>query len=232
MKSVTITSIHLSARSNLNVVLKILATGAFLIIMAATSCKPKVEDSYLLAFSEEGTEGPLWGYKNAEGEIVIPPRYTYTTSDTLFEMAFVTEADGWIAIDRTGKKILTPFVYDNGVDYVKEDLFRIVENEKMGFADLKGNIVIPAEYDFVSPFNDGLAAFNTGGKTVNIDGEHDALQDGLWGYIDKSGAIVIEAQYSWAGDFLDQNAEVWTTDGKHLLIDKTGKILEELPDEE
>ena len=201
-------------------------------LMFMFSCKQKIAETYLIAFAEINDQAEQWGYKNASGEVVVKPGYSMVISDTIYDMGLVAEGGKWFAINNKGEKILEPFVYDNGVDYEKEGLFRFIENEKMGFADMKGNKVIPASFDFVSPFSEGFAAYNAGGKSVQVDAEHEAVEEGLWGYIDNTGKVVIEAQYAWAGDFNEAKAEVWQIDGKHLLIDKSGKVLEELPKEE
>ncbi len=199
-------------------------------LMSLVSCKQKRVETYLIAFAVTDDQTELWGYKNTSGDVVVKPAYSMITSDTIYDMGFVVEGSKWFAINNKGEKILEPFVYDNGVDYEKEGLFRFIENEKMGFADMKGNKVIPASFDFVSPFSEGLAAFNAGGKSVQVDEEHEAVKEGLWGYIDNNGKVVIEAQFAKAGDFSEANAEVWQMDGKHLLIDKSGKVVEELPE--
>ena len=142
----------------------------------------------------------------------------------MFKIAFVTFNFKWIAIDRGDNIILTPYIFDNGPDYLKEGLFRYVDNNKIGFANMQGQKVIQATFDFVETFNSGLAAFNIGGQYKKIDEEHSTWQGGLWGFINKNGQVVIEPKYTNVYDFRGKHCEVWTQDGKRILIDKKGKI--------
>ena len=145
---------------------------------------------------------------------------------TLFKdsMAFVVLNDHWVAINRSDSILLTPFIFDNEPDYVKEGLFRYVENNKIGFANLKGEKMIPPKFDFATPFANGLAAFNVGGHTAKNGEEHSVWADGLWGFIDKKGKIVIEPKFMRVLDFKNNFAEAITQDQKRVLIDKKGKI--------
>mgnify|MGYP003642926285 CR=1 FL=1 len=59
-----------------------------------------------------------------------------------------------------------------------------------GFADPKGNVVIPATYSDAEDFSEGRAAVR-----VSFDFPE------RWGYIDKSGTMVIEAQFRHVGTF-------------------------------
>ncbi|MBN8220198.1 MAG: WG repeat-containing protein [Spirochaetes bacterium] len=103
-------------------------------------------------------------------------------------VAHIVTSEGWVAIDKNKKLLYTPFIFDNGPDYVKEGLLRFVENGKMGFVNEGGKKVIPAQFDFVFPFEGGTARFCNGCKSVS-DGEHKMMDEktGTWGKINKSG---------------------------------------------
>ncbi len=94
--------------------------------------------------------------------------------------------------------------------------------QKAGYIDKTGKVVIPAEYDSVGEFSEGLAAVE---------------KDGKFGVIDKTGKTVIPFQYSWA-EYLQPDGSSSTfkpleafheglatvlQDGKFGYIDKTGK---------
>ena len=65
--------------------------------------------------------------------------------------------------------------------YPENKLFSKKENEKWGFEDKSGNIVVGCEYDKVTEFNEyGFAAVK---------------KDGKWGAINQQGEIVIEPTY-------------------------------------
>ena len=53
---------------------------------------------------------------------------------------------------------VVPFHYDNGPDYVREGLYRIVDDRgRMGYADESGRVVIAPRFAFALPFEDGKA---------------------------------------------------------------------------
>lgn len=187
-----------------------------------TSFGQKKNDDFLLAFTDTTSGKELWGFKTTKGQVIIKPKYEVIGTDTMFNIAFVTLNFKWVAIDRRDSIILTPYIFDNGPDYVQEELFRYTENNKIGFANIQGQKVIKETFDFVSTFNSGLAAFNVGGQLKKIDEEHSSWSGGLWGFIDKKGKIVIEPKFTSVYDFRDEHCEAWTQDNKHILIDKKG----------
>jgi len=131
------------------------------------------------------------------------------------------EGKGFVAIDRDGKRLFTVFPFDNGPDYPSEGLFRIVEDNKIGFANLRGEVVIQPRFSAVRPFHGGLAAFCDNCITVSY-GEYHAWENGQWGFIDTSGNIIIPAQYDKIiHDFGEVYASV-EKDGSQINIDKKG----------
>ncbi|MES2627567.1 MAG: WG repeat-containing protein [Bacteroidota bacterium] len=182
---------------------------------------------YLLPYSDSSSGTELLGFRSPAGKNTIPARYTATTTDTMFRIAFVLNTDEWVVINRMDTVILTPFIYDNGPDYVQEGYFRFVENDKMGFADLRGDKIIKAEFEWVEPFRGGLAAFNTDGH-FEESGEHRIRKGGTWGFIDRRGRKVIPAKYTQVYEFRGKYCEAWTEDGEHVLLDKKGKVAQTL----
>jgi len=144
------------------------------------------------------------GFKDMKGDIVIPAIFEHSFTDTFdHKIAFVLDkSQGFIAIDRSGKKVLTPFVYDNGPDYINEGLFRFVENKKMGFSDEDGKIIIPAKYEFVSYFEGGLACFGNG-FTLKKDGDYELMEGGKWGMINLKGDTISQQMYNTMPIFVD-----------------------------
>src|ERR1035437_2341482 len=135
----------------------------FFILSVLTSSGQKTKANYLVAFSDSSSGNELWGFKTTSGQISIKPKYEIIGTDTLFDIAFVTLNYKWIAINKKDSLVLSPYIFDNGPDYVQEGLFRFVENNKIGYSNLKGQQIIPAQFDFASPFSGGLAAFSIGG---------------------------------------------------------------------
>lgn len=184
----------------------------------------KKGNKYLVSFSDttHGTSfgNVLYGYKTISGKIVIPAKYTLVASTKFYKMAIVYTDSGWIGINRKDSFLLRPFIYDNGPDDFSEGLFRFVEFGKIGFANLDGLKVIPAMFDFVTSFKNGIAQFTLGGKKIK-DGENWYWSQGYDdGYINKWGQLfnkvtILKGKYSMAR----------TNYYKNVLINKNGAII-------
>ena len=86
-----------------------------------------------------------------------------------------------------GETVIRPFVVDNGPDYFKEGLAPFRIDNKFGFFDRKGKIIIRSQFDFAFPFHEGLAAICVGCKE-GPEGEYHSVKGGTWGYINRGGA--------------------------------------------
>ncbi|HHP7242521.1 MAG TPA: WG repeat-containing protein [Cyclobacteriaceae bacterium] len=163
----------------------------------------------------------LMGYENKDGEVIIAPVYQLLFTDPLVgSLAFVVDGGRIIGIDRSGNELITPFIYENGPDYIREGLFRFVENGLIGFADQDGNIRIAAEYTFVRPFSNCLSAF-CDGCSKKMDGEHKVYEGGKWGFINQLGEVVIMPRYDAVGVFKDGKVKV-ILKGKSMVLDDQG----------
>lgn len=74
------------------------------------------------------------------------------------------------------------------------------ENGRWGFADERGELIVPCQYEDVYSFSNQTAAVKYAGK---------------WGYINRYGTMVIDAQFSKALPFLN---------GKAMVYDELGNI--------
>ncbi|MBK9106796.1 MAG: WG repeat-containing protein [Saprospiraceae bacterium] len=88
-------------------------------------------------------------------------------------------------------------------------LFPIRQNNKSGFINDSGKIVLNPEFDGVGSFSEELAY-------VAVDGKY--------GFIDKQGAITINLQYDLVSEFKEGMARA-AIGNKSGFIDKTGKII-------
>lgn len=86
-------------------------------------------------------------------------------------------------------------------------------NDKSGFIDKTGKVVIPARFDHVFKFSEGLTSVDIGGKC---------------GYINKEGREVIPLQFEVCMPFAGGLAYM-TGESEDLpllgFIDRTGKIV-------
>lgn len=198
--------------------------------MVSSAQAGKHDKDFLVSFMEFDSIGDIYGYKDTTGKIVIPAKYHYPPTDTFYAMAIVFAGkEGFVAIDRKEKILFHVFPFDNGPDYVVEGLFRFSDHGKIGYANMKGEKVIPDTFDFARPFSEGLAAFSEGGRKIKCGEEHTCWAGGCWGFINKSGEVVIKPQFKEVLDFENDQCEVWTLYGDHVLIDKKGNIIKRLP---
>jgi hypothetical protein len=196
---------------------KILTILGLVLSMAAYS-QDMTQDDFLVAFEKGG----LYGFQTTEGAVVLKPQYEQVFQDTLRRMALVVKAGKIVGINRKGAVLLHPFIYDNGPDYVVEGVFRMVENEKMGFATLDGSVIIPAIFDFVTPFEQGLAAYILGGaKVYDKNNEHWEWGGGHEkGYVNQLGQLFSEVETA-----ADGTRRAVTKDGKKVILNKKGIII-------
>ena len=135
-------------------------------------------------------------YLNERGDTVVPyGRYRFCQTDTIRNIGFVYEnkQDARIVcIDHQGKELFYVFKYDNGPDYIREGLFRIMdENGLIGFADSLGYVVIKPQFKFAFPFkNDKAKVTFTGEEKAIFDGVHHEWVSNEWQYINKKGEFL------------------------------------------
>ncbi len=176
---------------------------------------------------ETDNYGEECAFVDSEGEVIIPfGKYLKCYIDTFKTIAFVIKKgdNKIVAIDRQEKELFQVKTYDNGPDYLKDGLFRIIENEKTGFANMNGEIVIPPKFKTVYPFSEERAAFCLNCSQIE-SGEHLIDTGGKWGYIDKKGEIVIAAQYDMVYSFIEGKAVVKLGNEK-FYIDKNGNRIQ------
>jgi len=168
-------------------------------------------------------ENGKWGYLNGSGQVVITPRYMMAGDFSAEGLAAVADQQKWVYIDRMGRTVIEPYIFDNGPDYFAEDLARFIHDGKFGFFDKTGRVVIDPQFDFARPFSGGRAAVCTGGEEV-LKGEHRVWEGGRWGYIDKRGLLVIPVKFEAAGEFQEGRAEVIVR-GEQREIDAQGEFI-------
>jgi hypothetical protein len=155
------------------------------------------------------------GYVNSAGDTIIPiGKYVYCETKEFDKIAIVVPKgySNYYAIDRTEKVLFEVLSIDNGPDYVKDGLFRIRKNGKVGYANLGGKIIVKPIYSAAMPFSNGYAAVCIGGKTVSED-EHTITIGGKWGNFDTLGNVIVSPQYDRA----------WGVKEGKALIEKNNK---------
>lgn len=131
-------------------------------------------------FQDAATE--LYGYRDCNGEIAIEAKFLAADAFTEGGIAAVVDEKGWLYIDRQGKSVIRPMIYDNGPDYFSEGLARFIAGGKYGFFDETGRIVLPAQYDFAFPFENGAARVGQDCRLEMVD-DHQEVDCERWSTI-------------------------------------------------
>ncbi len=153
-------------------------------------------------------DGYKRGFKNENGEVMIPPKFMGFTGAKKFRniMAVMEENDGKLSSyyllkneKKIGKDSL--YIWDMAFDCESEGMirFRDSKTDKVGFFDGNGKVAIPALYSDAAPFRNNVAA------------------------------VIKNAQRKCFDDTVYQKekpCEHWKWDGGQvLLIDKNNKVL-------
>jgi hypothetical protein len=148
-------------------------------------------NDYLLSFVD--TTRDEYGFKDRNGDTVIQlGKYNFCFTDTFRTYAIVADKNfGFVGIDRQQRVLYRVFPFDNGPDYASDGLFRIIENNKIGYAsEMTGEIIIKPQFDCAFPFKNGIAKVGINCSTYAADGEHHTWTTDKWIYINKKGRKV------------------------------------------
>jgi len=167
-----------------------------------------------LALVETSGDNPQFGFINEDGKYAINAQYNQATIFSEGLAWVVSENSAPTAIDTEGQLKFTLQDAET-VKIFKEGLaaFSIVNEEgeeKWGFVDKTGKVVINAQFSEVSNFSNEKCAVRN--------------DDGKWGFIDKEGGIVINPQFDAATDFNNGKCVVTYSD-KQGVIDIEGKYI-------
>jgi hypothetical protein len=170
------------------------------------------------------------GYRNAELVIAVArsPRPT--------QPAAPAAVSPWEGFRATAKRL----VKYKAVGKFSEGLAHVLVDDKWGFINRSGEVVITPKYDGVCPFSEGLACVTISDKRGYIDQTgrqviQTKYEGGTWfkgglaavslnekaGFIDKTGRTVIPLKYDGAGAFSEGLASVKLGD-KYGFINRSG----------
>ncbi len=104
-------------------------------------------------------------------------------------------------------KILKKLEYDFVGEIQDNGLLIVGKNDKEGYINLKGEVIVPVIYDYVDYFYDGMAEINKGR---------------LCGYVNEKGKVVVAPQYSKVDPFKRNNLTMVQSNGKYGFINREG----------
>jgi hypothetical protein len=142
-------------------------------------------------FDFERGELPDCVRENTTGQLSIAVQYLSELPFDAQGLATVLSHDkGWMYVNRKGKVLISGVVrMENGPDSFHNGLVRFVRNKKYGFANRKGQIVIPPIYDGAMNFESGVAKVCKGcqEKCAEAECEHHSFDGGEWSFVDPRG---------------------------------------------
>lgn len=158
---------------------------------------------------------------NKQGVEIETPKFDYF-SDFVDGFAFVSFKNKSFYINDKGQEVfkkisqfspkITPRPFVDGLA-----VFYDARNERCGYFNKKGEIIVPAIYLNARDFNEGLAA-------VLVE-DNDKSQS-RWGFIDVNGNLVIPAIFNRIpSSFCEGFSSVVTGDGSVVMINKKGKVV-------
>jgi len=103
---------------------------------------------------------------------------------------FVKDGGGYKMLDTAGNVVLDQ-VFEDARLFSSGTLAAVKINDRWGFVDQNGSIIIEPKYDEARSFSYGLAAVKIAGK---------------WGFIDETGEIKINAEFYDAKDFTKEGS--------------------------
>jgi len=178
--------------------LKYISLTLLLLVMGCSNTK-SVECSYASTktdkqnseFSPQGECGILVD----EDTLLLYPEHFKNLDFSKSNLSTIYGGGRVFYVAKSGK-VVHSFLFDNGADYFKEGLSRMIVKKKIGFVNEQLETIIEPKFDFAYPFEDGKSMVCQGCKEVKeSDGEHTMIVSGKWGVIDKKGETVLPLKY-------------------------------------
>lgn len=141
------------------------------------------------SFFEIGT--PVGYLNNNKDTIIEIGKYSHCWTDTFNTFAIVFDSKNTqnrtVAINQKGETLFDIYFFDNYPDQLSEGLFRVKQNDKIGFANKYGQIIIPCIYQCAFPFKNGKAKVAIDCTIETDKFEHSFPKSENWYFINKVG---------------------------------------------
>ena len=149
-----------------------------------------------------------WGHINKKGEFVVRPQFDCPYEFDTSGIALFWDNDRYVLLDENGEIPIEQYpsigeFSDCGLAWFCN------ADEKYGYLNTKGEVAIPAKYDYAEEFAaNGLACVKKNKK---------------YGFIDKEGKEIIPCNYEYAESFFEDYPTVICRDGKYGYINASGE---------
>ena len=151
------------------------------------------------AFDEEKEDGYLFGYKNSKGEVMIEPKFMGFSTAKKFDKiaALMEEKEGkydsyYLLKDGTKFGADSLYVFDMGYDCESEGFikFRDPKTEKVGMFNEFGKVTIPAQYNDMTGFVNGLSIGLKNAKKEYWDKEGSESGCEHWSWVEGEEVLI------------------------------------------
>lgn len=166
------------------------------VAMLAAACAgapPEPSAAWPLTCSWFPPEGPpvaQCARRSPDGEIALRPGVWSDEGGATNVRTVVV--DGELLFALASGRTAPALPYDNAADDFVDGLARSPRNGRIGFVDERLELVVPREWDFAFPFEDGFARVCSGCAITRAEGdEHSEVTGGRWGYVDRQGRVVV-----------------------------------------
>ena len=223
-----------------------------LIVFAVTSILQVQALAQTLVAKVKSLHSEMWGYIDIDGKTIVSPMFDQCFPYSSVGLAAVYDRDNrqYYFIDLKGNRIKTEikdFKLIDRMGFSLEDfsdgLIPVEIDNKWGFMNTQGKLVIPAEYDYVNGFGEGKSVvlkrktfyiLDTDGTALKLNTpeikEVRKFSEGLapfetiggYGFINQEGQIVIKPRFKTVGYFKNGFAWARSDDGKLGFIDAEG----------
>jgi len=186
------------------------------------------------------------GVINKKGKTVVPADHAFLTyvNDKLFIVGDFTYEHGYqYGVVNERNKVLLPFEYEE-IKHWKDDLF-FVKKGQWGVINLKGEEIQPMMYNWVIPYDNGLAAVRISGRFAMMTTQWELVTPfsyepasfnegiivsatglfGNFGAYDLKGNTIVpyDRGYNWISPFVDGYAYFQTKEDRWGVINDKGE---------
>ena len=184
-----------------------------LLLAAASAFAQKPADGVWTQFEKQTKAGSTFGYKDATGHIRIPAKFGDFSRALRFRHIVAVSEEATqrhYYLLKNGRQVGRDSVYmfDYTFDCESESKIRFESRAKnrVGFLNGQGRVVIPAVYNYVTPFHNALAVGLIGARAKCFSGEKDSIAcehpgwvGGKWVLLNERNEILINfsAEFPW-----------------------------------
>lgn len=188
-----------------------------------------------------------YGYVDTTGSVIIPIEYDFGANDYFKEKVICVTKNKLVGFINPKNEVVIPLTFQNAFGFAN-GLAPVFTEEKWGYIDIKGKMIIPAIYNTPYAFNNaGVAIVRKGDKcglisksgSVVLPLEYDKIftfntndywlvkNNNLYGIVNNAGKLILPIEYKNVEKFAGEAVIVQNQNGAYGYFHKNGKWLKE-----